>query len=419
VCEVLIVSENLQIYYKICDENVFRTDHVEISLYIHLHRSRERPNRNVLSITFLGGVTVLDPTLAPSSKQPTFVPTSRPPSLRPTLAPTVPTTFVPTTPPPSASPSPLYPPSRYTATPYYQYPSYYQYPYPSYYQYPYPSNYYYPNPSSFYDYPTSAPKDDGKSRKITLYIVLALVVITLIVLRCGRSEFDTTLEVEHVDRFYDNILNSKHFVVHYPPACFTKEGERGKPYALFFSTRIKILWVKHLAYLQFVLGWISFFPAIIGLIDSNNKSVSIVAAAALFLSELVVHLWYGFLRYPNLGWLCLGIDRTDDHFENLAIARKCCTRLFHGDRTEREHKMELWMKALGIISTIPLHVASVIGVIIAFVVLTFLACYCRDSDIGRNITLIGIISSVIGSLAYPILFVQGDTPLKVVASIGH
>lgn len=360
----------------------------------------------------LGSVTFVDtvqPIISPVSQLPTTYPTNSPRSASPRSFPT---------PYPTNSLRPSY--TR----------SYPTFPSPSgydYYRPTYPPNYYRPSfPSGYYYGPTEPPESISAGLDASGIVIIVLVLITLLGICYGRSQFDQALSTEAVDAFIDNIYKKKWFVLQVPTSLtFDVKKITYTPRVLFFTTRIKLMWVKPLAILQFVIGWIACFASLVGFIHPDNVMNNNIGAAALFLSELILHIWYGYIRYWNPSWLFLQCDpdwEEDLEYASASLqgARKSCTQLFHVDREYVERETSQWIIVVGHIVSIPLHIGSVVGSCLACLALSVLAMVgCNKGGFQGNVRMIGIISAVIGSLAYPILFRRGDIFIKVLASIGH
>ena len=377
-------------------------------------------------------VTIID------TVRPTISPTSLKPTTSPTLVKATPSPFftsVATRDPTTFSPYPTYdrdntrPPYPThlpaTASPYYR-------PYPTYYQ-PYPTYYKPVSPSYNDDYNNGGETETSQEKNVatSAYVIGAMLLITLIAMCYGRSAFATDLEKEEVATFHENIYKKNWCVLYVPEVFICNKTNLEKktsfsesltnktsyvPVALFFTTRIKILWVRPLAILQFIIGWIACISSIVGFANPDNVLNNNIGAATLFLSELIVHVWYGYLRYWNISWICLEPD--EKWIKSLKVARTACTKLYHNDTKERE--TDLWIIILGHIASVPLHIGSVIGSALACLGITLLAMFGRKAgDLRDNMTLIGVVSAVIGSLAYPILFRRSAVLGKVFASIGH
>jgi hypothetical protein len=281
-------------------------------------------------------------------------------------------------------------------------------------------------PSNTYWGPTEPPSGKKNTLGISGIIIIVLVILTLIGICYGRSQFDQELDDDAVDTFHAKIFKNNRLVIQIPTSLpFPRKEVTYVPYVLFFSTRIKMMWVKPLAILQFVIGWIACFTSFVGFIYPDNITNNNIGTAALFLSELLLHIWYGYIRYWNPSWLFLQCDPDWDEAlvyarASLQQARESCTQLYHKDREFVERKTDMWIIVVGHIFSIPLHVGSIIGSCLACVGLTVLSLLgSNKGDFGGNVRLVGIISAVIGSLVYPILFRRGDVLVKVLSSIGH
>lgn len=156
--------------------------------------------------------------------------------------------------------------------------------------------------------------EDDEGGPLVVYVVVMLVVAIIAASCCvrngGYDMVDNYQGAEQASQdFQDKISNSRWFVIKVSQGAISRRLGCIKGYqsrtlprkrihkALFFSTRLKYQWNWLLASTQFAVGWISFFSTIIALFAPDHRGNSVIGFAALFLSEQILHFWYGFMRY--------------------------------------------------------------------------------------------------------------------------
>lgn len=191
-------------------------------------------------------------------------------------------------------------------------------------------------------------------------------------------------------------------------------------------------------YMQMGLGWLSLATTIIALFAPSNATNNVVGFTALFMSELLTHTWYGYIRYLFKGCsgMCSrdGIDDGDDSdFEEMKILFGI---LYHGGHHELENAHVVDM--LGFPFYAVMYLATMIAFVGTFTALCILKIAGMASDYdddGRRrkrrnkddemnaedmAGFSAFAGVMIGCFAYPLMFLVLTTPGgKVFASFMH
>lgn len=135
------------------------------------------------------------------------------------------------------------------------------------------------------------------------------------------------------------------------------------------------------ATLELLLNWViilSWF-AVIG--DLENMVTRGVGGVAMFVNLLLLHSWYGFLRYPSVQSCCLlssyKREAMSGDFNEL---RDICSFLLHGDEIRRGQHLQ-------ILVTLPATVLNHLAALTASTVCWWLGCctkYSENSEIVRE-----------------------------------
>lgn len=293
---------------------------------------------------------------------------------------------------------------------------------------------------------------------IHIIIIIASMCIAVCIALCcgfnrGYAELDNYEDAKTaMQEFRRDIMEKKILVVTVPkgyiPCCCSRNAVFGvdeykyawekKSYALFYSTRIKRRWKPLATYIQFLFGWITFASTIVALILPTNIINNVIGGCALFLNELLLHMWYGYLRYPNVTWAGLDIDgKGDGLFENM---RNLFSILYHNG-SDDDH-WNPWIDWICFPFIAVLHVASFVGLVASLCL-----CCCFDAlgqqederekrrrlrrrkrrgfddsekDPKGTIAFAAMVGALLGSFAYPLLFTFTTHPIwKVIASLAH
>eukprot|EP00978_Attheya_sp_CCMP212_P036492 scaffold165971_cov51-Attheya_sp.AAC.1 len=258
-------------------------------------------------------------------------------------------------------------------------------------------------------------------------VVIVMVVLFFIASCCdrdgGQAEVDNyyrDYSENYVREFKQNIHNpwfmGYRFLVFPLPT---------KTVALFFSTRVKRRWKPMTTYCQFCFGWVALITNIIAFFAPEHKGNIIVGGGALFINEILLHFWYGYLQYPNLA---LG-RQEDGFFEDI---KKCFGTLYNQD--EEDHT-EKWVNWIGLLFTVVLHVGTIVGICASYITCCILSAVGagansdddnnrrrrpRDDDDDGTHHFALLVGALVGSFAYPILFLIAKRPVfKIMAGCAH
>jgi hypothetical protein len=272
-------------------------------------------------------------------------------------------------------------------------------------------------------------------------VVAVLALVAIIAVFCGRNRGEIEIEKfesteSAVKVFREDIMRKKYLVFTIPkfklrfPCCEKPLYEKTKAthHALFFSTQIKSRWKPYAAYVQLLLGWMTIVTTLIGFFAPESIINSVLGCGVLFISELVVHTWYGYFRYPNLlRWF--GITKEDGDF--FPVMKDYCSILYHGDADDHYNKYIDW---IGFLPTLVYHAASILFAMLACLavaILGIVSCTGDDNRRRRNrqddeesakgwIIISVFLGSLFGCLVYPLIFLSATNPFyKVLAVFAH
>jgi hypothetical protein len=295
---------------------------------------------------------------------------------------------------------------------------------------------------SYYDNPSRSDDDNDKFsdnfdsvnaiRGPALIVVIIMFVVSMIIIICGWNLASEDLALNEspdvlVQAFHEKLFQDKHMTFTIPEFEVPSPCGGGRPlfqktratrHALFFTTRIKCKWKPFCAWVQFFMGWVSLCTSIVGLFAPANTVNSVLGCGAMFTSEVLVHVWYGYFRYPNVATWCDLQDLDMDFFDRV---KNYSTILYHGDREHREDKR---IEYIGFIPTIAFHVSA-----FAFIVVMLIALSYGQSNNNNNrsnnsvrelLPCVVWIGALLGSLVYPLCFLFITHPIvKILAPILH
>ena len=298
-------------------------------------------------------------------------------------------------------------------------------------------------PTFFVAKPTFPPEEEDDNKATIISVMVAAVIVALCCgYNRGYAEVGKNPQTAWKE-FKDDIMHRKILVIDIPMGWFSQKAwpfracaccnTRDLPKkritrALFYSTRIKRRWKPQLANMQFILGWMSAVTTIIALINPENGTNNIVGFTALFLSELILHLWYGYLRYPNCATALLQVDQEGDGL--FAEMRYLFNILYHGGKDDDVHPV--WLDVLGLPFVLVLHVGTILGIVTTFFFCCALSAMGDDDDGKKKkrkkdvdddegeIAFAALVGALVGSFAYPIMFLVTTTSQgKLLAGFLH
>lgn len=231
--------------------------------------------------------------------------------------------------------------------------------------------------------------------------------------------------------FRDEIMTKRRFVLTTPAITACGKSLPRREYALFFSTRIKAHWKPLHTYVQMGLGWLGLATTIVALFVPDNNTNNVVGFAALFMSELLTHTWYGYIRYlfKGCGGMCSrdGVDNIDESdFEDMKYLFGI---LYHGGHHELENAYLVDLMGLPFYAV--MYVSTAIAFLGTFIALLVLKCAGNDDNRRRRKNedtldakamggLSAFVGVAMGCFVYPLLFLALTTPGgKVFASFMH
>ena len=305
-------------------------------------------------------------------------------------------------------------------------------------------------PGGFEPEPAPDNEEDEEVSQAVRIIISILVISVLGGICCFRQQgydlVDNFVEGDANAEFREELESATWFVLPRGSISglfarcstfFQDKSIPSKRKVFFFSTRLKFRWNKWAAITQFILGWITFFTTLIGLFAPSNRGNSALGFAAMFLSEVVLHVWYGFSRYPNICSMILGVDpEVDDIFVDVSYVLGS----LYNDGEENIPEEEGLLRVLGFFVSLVYQVASALGLIGALLAQCAIATLCAvaaddgngngrrrrnnnndgDWDATAVVGLAAIAGIAFGSVLFPLLFLVANNPgWKVIAPIAH
>lgn len=274
---------------------------------------------------------------------------------------------------------------------------------------------------------------DGSSiRGPALIVVIVMFVVSMIVIICGWNLASDDLNLNEspdvlVTNFHEQLFQDKNWTFTIPKFAIPSpcgarplyEKTRATRHALFFTTRIKCKWKPFCAWVQFFMGWFSFFTSIVALVAPSNTVNSVLGCGAMFTSEVLVHVWYGYFRYPNVATWCKLQELDSDFFEEI---KQYSTTLYHGDREHREDKR---IEYIGFLPTLTFHISAFVFILVMLIALSY-GQGNNNNNRGNNnsvrelLPCVVWIGALLGSLVYPLCFLFITHPVvKILAPILH
>lgn len=288
--------------------------------------------------------------------------------------------------------------------------------------------------------PTFAPSAIGVDQGDVLTGILNLILLTLVIFTCIGLCCSENRGYLAADQFHNNELDpvalrrnmahSKWGVLRLKRetlsqssfwCCFSKDSvvpAHDTALVLFFPARLKFVWKPTLAILQFVLGWIAIISTIVGVIVPSNQANKTLGSAALFLGEIILQVWYGYLRYPNLMSCILRQGDDDDGlFDSM---RHIFGLAYHNGRMT---KFPNWIDGLCFILILPFHIGALFGCVASFILFSVIGSdngRRRGDDGVENAYISAFLGALFGSITYPLYFWSATTGGEILAiSLAH
>ncbi|CAB9528479.1 endonuclease I [Seminavis robusta] len=198
-------------------------------------------------------------------------------------------------------------------------------------------------------------EDDSLNIWVAILVFTILLLLILCSLNCGYKrgylEADKFVDSKKVAQdFRKEMMDSNFLILTFERGCFTRWfsccfrdkslmlPEETQRKALFFTTRIKRRWNPAMAFLQLLFGWVTLISTIIAVIDPSITINLIVGSCIMFMDELLLHLWYGYLRYPNpITQCCRNRKKEKQDKSVFGKMRRLFSILYHGGDTEDKY----------------------------------------------------------------------------------